>query len=71
MSQTFSVAGLSCQSCVNHVTEALSALPGVEGVRIDLDPNGASAVYVEASRSLTDEEVQEALTEEGNYSLVR
>ena len=71
MSQTFSVAGLSCQSCVNHVTEALSALPGVEGVRIDLDPNGASAVYVEASRSMTDDEVQEALTEEGNYSLVR
>lgn len=71
MSQTFSVTGLSCQSCVNHVTEALSALPGVEGVRIDLDPKGTSAVYVEASRSLTDDEVQEALTEEGDYSLVR
>ena len=71
MSQTFSVTGLSCQSCVNHVTEALSALSGVEGVRIDLEPNGASAVHVEASRSLSDDEVQEALTEEGNYSLVR
>ena len=71
MSQTFSVTGLSCQSCVNHVTEALSALSGVEGVRIDLDPKGASAVHVEASRSLTDDEVQEALTTEGNYSLVR
>ena len=71
MSQTFSVTGLSCQSCVNHVTEALSALPGVEGVRIDLDPKGASVVHVEASRSLTDDEVQEALTEEGSYSLVR
>ena len=71
MSQTFSVTGLSCQSCVNHVTEALSALSGVEGVRIDLDPKGASAVHVEASRSLSDDEVQEALTEEGNYSLVR
>ena len=71
MSQTFSVTGLSCQSCVNHVTEALSALSGVEGVRIDLDPKGASAVHVEASRSLSDDEVQEALTTEGNYSLVR
>jgi copper chaperone CopZ len=71
VSQTFSVTGLSCQSCVNHVTEALSALSGVEGVRIDLDPKGASAVHVEASRSLTDDEVQEALTTEGNYSLVR
>ena len=71
MSQTFSVTGLSCQSCVNHVTEALSALPGVEGVRIDLDPKGASAVRVEASRSLSDDEVQAALEEEGGYSLVR
>jgi copper chaperone CopZ len=71
VSQTFSVTGLSCQSCVNHVTEALSALSGVEGVRIDLDPKGASAVHVEASRSLSDDEVQEALTTEGNYSLVR
>ena len=71
MSQTFSVTGLSCQSCVNQVTEALSALPGVGGVRIDLEPKGASAVHVEASRSLTDDEVQEALTTEGNYSLVR
>ena len=71
MSQTFSVTGLSCQSCVNHVTEALNALPGVEGVRIDLDPKGASAVHVEASRSLSDDEVQAALEEEGGYSLVR
>jgi copper chaperone CopZ len=71
VSQTFSVTGLSCQSCVNHVTEALSALPGVGGVRIDLEPKGASAVHVEASRSLSDDEVQEALTTEGNYSLVR
>jgi MFS superfamily sulfate permease-like transporter len=29
MSQTFSVSGLNCQSCVNHVTGALSALAGV------------------------------------------
>ena len=36
MSQTFSVSGLNCQSCVNHVTGALSALPGVDVVRVDL-----------------------------------
>ena len=71
MPQTFSVTGLNCQSCVNHVTEALSGLAGVEGVNIDLAPQGVSQVHVEASRSLTDDEVQEALEEEGNYSLVR
>lgn len=71
MGQTFSVTGLNCQSCVNHVTEALSALPGVQSVLIDLEPKGTSAVHVEASQPLTDDEVQAALAEEGNYSLLR
>ena len=71
MSQTFSVTGLSCQSCVKHVTEAISGLPGVEDVSVDLEPKGTSTVSVEASRPLRDDEVQAALAEEGNYSLLR
>jgi copper chaperone len=71
MTQTFSVTGLNCQSCVNHVTSALSALAGVESVSVDLDPKGTSTVHVEASQPLTDDEVQAALAEEGNYTLVR
>lgn len=71
MTQTFSVTGLSCQSCVHHVTSALSGLPDVENVRVDLDPTGASTVHVEASRRLDDDEVRAALAEEGDYSLVR
>lgn len=71
MSQTFSVTGLNCQSCVNHVTNALTALPDVEAVRIELAAGGASTVVVEAARALGDDEVQNALAEEGNYSLVR
>ncbi len=71
MSQTFSVTGLNCQSCVTHVTGALSALEGVHTVSVDLDPKGASTVRVEASRALSDDEVQAALAEEGDYSLLR
>ncbi len=71
MAQTFSVTGLNCQSCVNHVTGALSALAGVSSVTVDLEPKGTSTIHVEASQLLTDDEVQEALAEEGNYSLVR
>jgi len=71
MIQAFSVTGLSCQSCVNHVTDALSALAGVQSVLIDLEPKGTSTVHVEASQPLTDDEVQAALAEEGNYSLLR
>lgn len=71
MSQTFSVTGLSCQSCVKHVTEALSALAGVQSVSVDLAPKGASAVHVEAAEPLSDDQVQAALAEEGSYLLVR
>lgn len=71
MNQTFSVTGLNCESCVNHVTSALSALAGVDSVTVDLEPKGTSTVHVEAAQPLSDEVVQEALAEEGNYSLVR
>lgn len=71
MSQTFSVTGLSCQSCVKHVTGALAALPDVRTVRVELGSDGPSTVYVDAARPLGDDEVQAALAEEGDYSLVR
>ena len=71
MSQTFSVSGLNCQSCVNHVSGALSALPGVDLVRVDLVAGGSSTVHIEASRPLDEDEVQSALAEEGDYTLVR
>ena len=70
VSQSFSVTGLNCQSCVGHVTGALSALAGVDGVRVDLEPKGISTVHVEATRTLQADEVQAALAEEGNYLLV-
>lgn len=71
MSQTFSVTGLSCQNCVSHVTDALSGLAGVDSVRVDLVSDGASTVHVQASRQLADDEVQAALAEEGDYTMVR
>ena len=33
------VEGMSCGSCVKHVTQALQPLPGVRGVEVDL-PSG-------------------------------
>ena len=53
------------------VTEAIGALPGVQRVSVDLEPKGASTVHVEAAEPLGDDEVQAALAEEGNYSLLR
>lgn len=71
MTQTFSVTGLSCQSCVKHVTGALSGIDGVRSVSVDLAPKAASTIRLEASRHLDDDEVQAALADEGGYLLVR
>lgn len=32
----FSVAGMTCQSCATKVTDAVSGVPGVTGVSVDL-----------------------------------
>lgn len=69
--QSFAVTGLSCQNCVNHVTAALCALPGVRSVRVDLRAGAASRVDIEADRTLGEAEVAEALAEEGDYAIVR
>ena len=44
--QTFAVTGMTCNNCVNHVSQAVTALPGVAAVRIDLDPAGVSKLHV-------------------------
>ncbi|WP_431239608.1 heavy-metal-associated domain-containing protein [Mycolicibacterium aichiense] len=68
MSHTFKVTGLHCQSCVRVVTGALTALPAVSAVDIDLDPEGASIVRVDGDVSV--EQVRDALADEGDYSVV-
>jgi copper chaperone CopZ len=68
--QTFGVTGMTCDHCIRHVTEELTALDGVEGVAIDLKPGAVSSVVVTASRTLGDDEVREAV-EEAGYSLAR
>ncbi|ART51451.1 MULTISPECIES: heavy-metal-associated domain-containing protein [Comamonadaceae] len=54
------VDGMSCGSCVKHVTQALQPLPGVRGVEVDL-PSGRVRVSGELAqgsapllRALTD-----------------
>jgi len=68
--QTFTVAGMTCDHCVRAVTEELNALDGVTQVSVDLHPGGASHVTVDAEREVADAEVAEALDEAGAYVLV-
>lgn len=68
--QSYAVAGMTCDNCVRHVTEELTALPGVEAVAVDLRVGGLSSVVVSASRALGDDEVRSAV-EEAGYTLAR
>jgi copper chaperone len=45
--KTIEVKGMSCQHCVMSVTKALSAVPGVKDLQVDL--KGAKASFNEAA----------------------
>ena len=68
--QTYAVAGMTCDHCVRAVIEELRSLDGVTQVSVDLHPGGASHVTVDAEREVADAEVAEALDEAGAYALV-
>ena len=42
MEKTYEVTGMKCQGCVNTVTEKLSAVKGVENVKVDLENKQAT-----------------------------
>ena len=40
-----SISGMTCQHCARHATDALSAVPGVERVRLQLEPGSAEVFW--------------------------
>jgi copper chaperone CopZ len=65
----FGVTGMTCSSCVRHVTEELSALDGVDAVDVALNVGGVSTVTLQSSAPLDDAVVAEAIAEAG-YEVV-
>ena len=70
-SATYQVTGMTCDHCVRAVSAELTGLAGVSGVRIDLVPDGTSAVTVTSDKPLAERAVAAALDEAGDYRLVR
>lgn len=70
MSQTttFSVDGMTCGHCVQHVTEELTALGGVQDVQIQLVAGGSSPVTV-TSEAVLDDAAVAAAVEEAGYAV--
>ncbi|MBV9314104.1 MAG: heavy-metal-associated domain-containing protein [Pseudonocardia sp.] len=64
---TISVTGMSCQHCVNAITEEISALSGVQSVEVTLS---TGRVIITSDRELSGTEIAEAVTEAG-YSVAR
>ena len=62
----YQVTGMTCQHCVNAVTEEVTALPGVTSVRVDL-ARGELAV---TSSTEVDRSRLAAAVDEAGYSLV-
>jgi copper chaperone CopZ len=62
VTSTYTVTGMTCEHCVTAVTGELTALPGVEAVRIDL---GTGAVTVTSTAPLGADDVRAAVDEAG------
>src|SRR5665647_1078206 len=61
MIQTYGVRGLTCWRCMVSVIDEVRALPGVDGVQVDLVPFGESRVSVVPGGAVTREQVRGSL----------
>jgi copper chaperone len=69
-SVTYQVSGMTCEHCVRAVTEELGGVAGVSAVKVELIPDGESAVTVVSDSPLPTRVVEVALDEAGDYRLV-
>ena len=66
MKKKISIEGMSCQHCVNHVTEALKELEGVDQVEVSLEEKRA---IIESAKEIADADIKNAIEEVG-YEVV-
>ena len=66
MKKTLKIEGMSCEHCVKAVNGALSAIEGVNAVKVDLDSKSAE---VEVGGAVTDDMLRTAVEEE-DYEVV-
>jgi copper ion binding protein len=60
--ESFNVPGVSCQHCVNAITNEVSTVDGVQNVLVDLT---SKTVRVEASDAVSRETLTAAIVEAG------
>ena len=62
---TYPVSGMTCQHCVNAVTEEFTALASVTSVAVELNPEAISLVTVTSEAPLDPAAVVAAIDEAG------
>ncbi|WP_414698673.1 heavy-metal-associated domain-containing protein [Peptacetobacter sp. AB845] len=62
MKKIIKIDGMGCQHCVNRITEALSAIDGVDVLEVSLEDKSAT---VDVEESIADETLMNAIDEEG------
>lgn len=61
MTKTYTVEGMSCQHCVDSVTEEISKIPGTQGVDVNL----AAGTVTVTGEGFSDAEIAAAIDEAG------
>ena len=62
MTTTFNVPDVSCQHCVNAITQEVSQIPGVRNVSVDIN---TKRVSVDAGEQVSQQQIVEAINEAG------
>jgi len=65
MQTEYVVSGMTCDHCVAHVTQEVSALPGVQAVNVSLD----GRMVVTSENPVDFPAIQEAVDEAGDYTV--
>ena len=62
----YTVSGMTCEHCTKAVTEEVSAIPGVTGVKVDLD---SGSLKVVSDAPVDFDRIVEAVAEAGDYTV--
>ena len=66
MITNYVVSGMTCDHCVAHVTEEVSAIPGVEQVKVQLSDG---SMQVSSAELIDFDKIAQAVDDAGDYQV--
>lgn len=65
MKQELQITGMSCQNCVKHVEQAITALPGIKKAKVSLEKQEAHVTYDDTQ--LAEEAIEQQINTTTHY----